>query len=134
MATESVKKEEDAAAAKPEEPEKIHFRCSGCAMVELVDYFGRCPPFVKNLELLEESYVMRDPFSAPPTKLGKRSFTEYFIVIGSNCHFCESQICKDCLIFYKSSSCFPCAEQRLPDFPLEMQSKIRKEILAIKSS
>lgn len=115
------------------EPEKIQFRCSSCLMVELVNYFGKKPPFIKNIELLEDSFVMKDPFTAPPNKhTQKRSFSEYFIVIGSNCTICKNPVCKDCSVFYSKTFCYQCAQSQIHQFPLEVQSKIRKEILAIK--
>lgn len=103
-------------------------------MTESVDYFGKVPPFTKNIEFLEDSYVMRDPFSPPPSKHGSRSFTEYFIVLGTHCVLCRNVVCRDCSLFYKSTFCFPCAESRIKEFPLEIQSKIRKELIAIKKS
>lgn len=116
-----------------DEPVKIQFCCSCCQMSELVHYFGKFPPFTKNLELKEDSYVMKDPFSQPPTKLTQRSFTEYFIVLGTHCKLCDIVICRDCCIFYKCSFCYQCAGENIKDFPLEVQSKIRKELLAIKN-
>lgn len=129
----STSTKEERAKEPPEEPERISFQCSRCAMSELVDYFGRNPPFIRNLELIEDSYVMKDPFTAPPTRHGTRSFTEYFIVIGSNCISCRSTVCKDCSLFYKSTFCYSCAQSQIHKFPLEVQSKIRKEVLAIKN-
>jgi hypothetical protein len=123
----------DQKQAHDDEPEKIQFRCSGCSMVELVNYFGKKPPFTRNIELLEDSFVMKDPFTAPPNKHNqKRSFTEYFIVIGCNCTICQSPVCKDCSVFYSKTFCYECAQSKIHQFPLEVQSKIRKEILAIK--
>ena len=115
------------------EDEKIQFLCKECGMSELVHYYGKSPPFVKNIEFLEDCYVMKDPFSVPPSRHGKRSFTEYFINIGSNCIFCSESFCKDCSIFYSSTFCFRCAYEKVSQFPLEIQSKIRKEYLAIKN-
>lgn len=125
-----VKKEEK---QLPEEPEKINFKCSSCSMSEQVDYFGKNPQFTRNMEFNEDCYVMRDPFTAPPTKYGKRSFTEFFIVVGSHCSMCDSIFCKDCSIFFKNTFCFSCAHSEIKQFPLEIQSKIRKEMLAIKN-
>lgn len=102
-------------------------------MSEDVDYFGKNPPFTKNLQLLEDSFIMKDPFTAPPSRHGKRSFTEYFIVIGSHCAMCKSVVCRDCSLFYKSTFCYACAQSQIHQFPLEIQSKIRKEILEIKN-
>lgn len=129
--TSSVTK--DAENQKEEESERIRFTCSSCAMSELVDYFGKSPPFTRNIELLEESYVMKDPFTLPPSKHGKRSFTEYFIVLGSHCSLCMKIVCKECSLFYKSTFCYPCSKSEVHQFPLEIQSKIRREILAIKN-
>lgn len=113
--------------------EKIAFLCKECSMSELVHYFGKKPPFVKNIEFNEDSYIMKDPFSIPPSRNGKRSYTEYFIVIGSDCVICRSTVCKDCSIFYNNTFCYRCAHERVSQFPLEIQSKIRKEYLAIKN-
>lgn len=114
------------------ETEKINFQCTNCSMSEQVDFFGKSPPFTKNLGLIEDSYIMKDPFNVPPSKYGKRSFTEYFIILGSHCIMCEAVVCKDCSIFYKSTFCYTCAKEEVHRFPLEIQSKIRKEISAIK--
>lgn len=118
--------------AKQDEAEKTNFKCSSCGMTELVDYFGKSPPFTRNVELKEDSYVMKDPFTAPPSKHGQRSFTEYFITLGSHCIMCNSTVCKECSLFYKSTFCYTCAEAEVHRFPLEIQSKIRKEVSAIK--
>lgn len=126
-------KEQQEKPATQEEPEKINFKCKSCAMSEEVDYFGKTPPFTRNIELLEDSYIMRDPFTAPPSRHGKRSFTEFFIVLGSHCTVCDSVMCKDCALFYKNTFCYSCAESKISLFPLEIQSKIRKEIIAIKN-
>ncbi|KAG5670145.1 hypothetical protein PVAND_000427 [Polypedilum vanderplanki] len=113
--------------------EKIPFLCRECKMSELVHYYGSKPPFVRNIEFLEDCYVMKDPFSAPPLKNGKRSYTEYFLVIGSKCKICEEDFCKDCSIFYSNTFCIRCAHSQVSQFPVEIQSKIRKEFLAIKN-
>jgi hypothetical protein len=119
------------AAEQPEQ--KIPFLCRECSMSELVHYFGKKPPFVRNVEFLEDAYIMKDPFSAPPARNGKRSFTEYFLVIGSNCKICESPVCKDCSVFYSNTFCIHCAYAHVSQFPVEIQSKIRKEFSAIKN-
>lgn len=113
--------------------EKIQFLCRECKMSELVNYYGKTPPFVKNLEFLEDAYIMRDPFSVPPSRHGKRSFTEYFINIGADCSLCRESFCKDCSLFYNATFCYRCAYENVAQFPLEIQSKIRKEYLAIKN-
>lgn len=121
-------------AVKQDEIEKIDFKCTACNMFEKVDYFGKSPPFTKNIEFFEDSFIMRDPFTAPPSKHGTRSFTEYFIVLGTICVLCKNVFCRDCSFFFKSTFCFPCAESKINEFPLEIRSKIRKELIAIKTS
>lgn len=115
------------------EQPKIDFTCSSCKMSEKVDYFGKAPPFTKNIEFLEDSYVMRDPFTAPPSRNGTRSFTEYFIVLGSHCRMCSLVVCKDCSVFYSNTFCLICANSEISQFPLEIQGKIRKEVIAMKN-
>lgn len=112
---------------------KIDFLCSRCQMNEKVDYFGKSPPFTKNIEFLEECYIMKDPFTAQPSRNGTRSFTEYFIVLGSHCKMCSLIVCRDCSIYYNFTFCLICAHSEISRFPLEIQSKIRKEMLAIKN-
>lgn len=133
MESATSSKEQPEKPTKEEEPETIKFKCNTCAMSEDVDYFGKNPPFTKNLQLLEDSFIMKDPFTAPPSRHGKRSFTEYFIVIGSHCAMCKSVVCRDCSLFYKSTFCYACAQSQIHQFPLEIQSKIRKEMLEIKN-
>jgi hypothetical protein len=126
------KKGETSKAPEQQPEEKIPFLCTECRMSELVHYYGKKPPFAKNVEFLEDSFIMKDPFSAPPTRNGKRSFTEYFLVIGSRCSICDADFCKDCSIFYSKTFCIRCAHDHVSQFPVEIQSKIRKEYLAIK--
>jgi Cysteine-rich domain len=131
MEIESTKKQKDAIE---DEDKKIQFLCKECKMSELVDYFGsKKPSFVKNVTFDEDTYVMKDPFSAPPSRHGKRSFTEYFIAIGSICALCHESFCKDCSLFFNSTFCYRCSYENVSKFPLEIQSKIRREYLAIKN-
>jgi hypothetical protein len=116
-----------------EETPRFEFKCSSCSMTEKIDYFGKSPPFTKNIEFSEDCYVMKDPFTPQPSRNGTKSYTEYFIVLGSECRICSLVVCKDCSIFYNNTFCLVCANSEISRFPLEIQSKIRKEILAIKN-
>jgi Cysteine-rich domain len=113
------------------EETKIKFLCNECGMSERVHYYGKNPPFVKNIEFLEDTYIMKDPFAPPPTRNGKRSYTEYFLSVGAHCFFCKNSFCKDCSIYFNHTFCFRCAHDRVSQFPLEVQSKIRKGFLEI---
>lgn len=115
---------------KPEEPELIKFVCDLCSLEEMCHYKGKNPYFVKNINFTEDCYVMKDPFSPPPGPDTKKSFTEYFLVLGANCKDCDKTVCKgnECSFFYGHTFCIDCAQIRIKDFPLEIQSKIRKQI------
>lgn len=129
--------EQQAQDLKPDQPaEKIEFKCSSCSCHEFVDYFGKTPPFTKNIEFNEEAYVLKDPFSPAPSKLSQRSYTEYFIVIGVRCRLCEKIVCKSntCSLFYGSSFCLSCAQGNIKDFPVEIQSRIKKEIVKLRDN
>lgn len=116
-------------------PEKIAFYCKECSMSELVHYYGKKPPFVKNVEFLEEVFIMRNPFKMPPSRhFNSSSFTEHFLVIGSKCNLCGLDFCKECSIYYSKTFCVRCAHKHVSQFPLEIQSKIRKEFLSINNS
>lgn len=113
-------------------PPKIQFICENCAFNEACDYKGLQPPFAKKINFLEECYVMQDPFSPPPGKLSDKSNSEYFIVLGADCSSCQKVVCaaSTCSIFYAKTVCLQCAYRLVKDFPLEIQSKIRKLVMA----
>ncbi|KAF7268440.1 hypothetical protein GWI33_018449 [Rhynchophorus ferrugineus] len=50
---------------KDSEKRKQYFECHLCKLKEEFEYFGRNPPFCKNYQLLEDAYVIEDPFTAP---------------------------------------------------------------------
>lgn len=118
----------DVKDAKPslrvDDPE-ILFACRSCTMSETVQYKGTCPPFATNIKLLEDSYVMRDPF-----QLKGRSKPEAFIVIGADCCICDKPVCKDvaCSFFYAKTFCTKCAEENIHRLPKEVQAKYRKQV------
>lgn len=133
---------EPAPEKKPEpepEPEKkpepkIDFKCSVCKFIsEKCDYFGSRPPFARKLQITEASFVMKDPFSPPPS--AGRPNAEYFLVIGAKCTMCEAAVCKssDCSVFYSRTFCRGCALENIKQFPIEMQSKVRKQFNTTKS-
>lgn len=126
---ETLNKDQKQLKPEEEEEQKIQFLCYECGQSELVDYYGRNPPFVKNIEFLEDNYIMKNPFSAPPSRqANNRSFTEFFINIGANCVICKNSYCKDCSLFYSTTFCYRCAIEHVSEFPLELRSKIRKKI------
>lgn len=118
--TEDVKPKKD--------PPKIPFVCKICDFKMPCEYKGKTPRFAKNIQFIEECYVIQDPFSPPPGHLSSKSTCEHFIVMGSDCTYCGRSVCQlnSCSIFYRKTYCSDCAYQLLPTFPVEVQSKIRK--------
>lgn len=110
---------------------KIKFHCSGCDMEEMVHYFGLEPTFVYGLKFNEPTYIMRDPFQAPPPRW--KSKAEYFVALGAHCNLCDQVVCKDneCSFFYIKSYCLDCVKKVAPTFPLDIQQKLRKQLSMI---
>lgn len=107
----------------PGEPSKIdikYFECSTCALRVQFEYFGKNPPWYKNYCLLEEAYVIEDPFSPP--KQNK------IIVLGTHCVKCDRIVCKDstCSIYFEGTYCIKCAKSNLELFPASVQGKLNK--------
>ncbi|XP_017472584.1 PREDICTED: cysteine-rich DPF motif domain-containing protein 1 [Rhagoletis zephyria] len=107
---------------------KILFQCSACCMKEVVHYYGKNPQFVYGLKLLEDSFVMRDPFQ--PTPIRWKPKAEYFIVVGAKCSVCKNVVCKDaeCSFYFTLTYCLSCVESNMNKFPIEAQAKLRKQL------
>nr|KAF6398891.1 cysteine rich DPF motif domain containing 1 [Molossus molossus] len=60
------------------------FECQLCALAAPYSYVGQKPPDTQSVILLEESYVMKDPFT--PDKAG-------FLILGSRCSVCSRLVC-----------------------------------------
>ncbi|XP_054083687.1 cysteine-rich DPF motif domain-containing protein 1 [Zeugodacus cucurbitae] len=107
---------------------KIKFQCTVCNMLEMVHYYGKSPPFVYGLKLLEDSFVLRDPFQPPPMRWKPKA--EYFVIMGAKCTVCENVVCKgaECSFYYTSSYCLACAKKHINRFPIEAQAKLRKQL------
>lgn len=116
----STSKTED----KPEDEKKEvkYFQCATCGLRECYEYYGDNPPFVKNYKLLENSYVIEDPF-VPPKQ-------NEFIILGTHCIQCRKNVCKDpnCSFYYDGTYCLECAKNCSQKFPKNVQEKINKII------
>ncbi|XP_023590390.1 cysteine-rich DPF motif domain-containing protein 1 isoform X4 [Trichechus manatus latirostris] len=60
------------------------FECQLCALSAPYSYVGQKPPNTRSVVLLEESYVLKDPFTADRDK---------FLVLGSRCSVCSRLVC-----------------------------------------
>ena len=60
------------------------FECQLCALSAPYSYVGQKPPDTQAVVLLEESYIMKDPFSSDKAR---------FLVLGSRCSVCSRLVC-----------------------------------------
>nr|XP_059879996.1 cysteine-rich DPF motif domain-containing protein 1 isoform X3 [Delphinus delphis] len=110
------------------------FECQLCALTAPYSYVGQQPPGAQSVaglghsahrhhflsrSLLEESYVMRDPFT--PNK-------DRFLILGSRCSVCGRLVCvgPDCSFFYSKRFCLPCVRENIDAFPQEIQQDLEK--------
>ncbi|KAL7730251.1 hypothetical protein ACLKA6_016517 [Drosophila palustris] len=112
---------------------RIEFHCSSCDMHEMVHYYGTEPPFALGVKFREDSYVMRDPFQAPPPRW--QSKPEFYVALGVNCSLCSKVVCKDstCSFYYTKTYCLPCGSAELKSWPVEAQTRLRKQLAAKQS-
>ncbi len=130
-ASASIQKDEKSKVDDEDEQPKPQFKCQNCDLQEEYDYFGKRPPFANKITFNENCYVMKDPFSPAPEQ-EKSTNSEYFIALGADCAKCNGPICRgpECSFYYLKSYCLSCASAggTLNMFPLEVQSKIRRQI------
>ncbi|XP_071510790.1 cysteine-rich DPF motif domain-containing protein 1-like [Diadema antillarum] len=95
------------------------FECSLCSFTCPYDYYGRKPGFLKSIVLLEEAYVMRDPFTPENRHL----------TVGGSCSVCNRTVCvgKDCSVFYTRRFCVDCVMKNLEEFPKEICQEFSKK-------
>ncbi|XP_042562865.1 cysteine-rich DPF motif domain-containing protein 1 [Clupea harengus] len=96
------------------------FTCETCSLSTPFTYFGQKPPNTRAIVLLEESYVLKDPFSPDREK---------FIVLGSSCTVCSKVVCvgTECSLFYTRRFCLPCVRENLDQFPQQIQVELAKK-------
>lgn len=99
-----------------------YFECSTCNLRVQFEYFGKNPPWYKNFRILEEAYVIEDPFSPP-----KRN---KIIILGSHCIKCNKIVCKDttCSIYFEGTYCIKCAKTNIDSFPSSLKRKLEKTV------
>uniref|UniRef100_A0A452QEF2 Cysteine-rich DPF motif domain-containing protein 1 n=1 Tax=Ursus americanus TaxID=9643 RepID=A0A452QEF2_URSAM len=109
------------------------FTCQLCALTAPYSYVGQKPPDTHSVILLEESYVMKDPFTSDKDR---------FLVLGSKCSLCSRLVCvgpvgklrggRDCAFLSICcgsgpvlGACFPSADSFSPAPNLAVQSSFR---------
>ncbi|XP_006866953.1 PREDICTED: cysteine-rich DPF motif domain-containing protein 1 [Chrysochloris asiatica] len=101
------------------------FECQLCALSAPYSYVGQKPPDTRSVVLLEESYVLKDPFTADRNK---------FLVLGSRCSVCSRLVCvgPECSLFYSKRFCLPCVRENIDAFPREIQRDVEKRKMPAK--
>ncbi|XP_005991367.1 cysteine-rich DPF motif domain-containing protein 1 isoform X2 [Latimeria chalumnae] len=109
-------------SSSEDHPAKGLFECQLCGFATPYSYFGQKPPNARSVVLLEECYVMKDPFT--PDK-GK------FLILGSQCCLCNKLVCvgMECSLFYTKRYCLPCVRENRESFPQEIQMDLEKRRL-----
>ncbi|MBN3318996.1 CDPF1 protein, partial [Atractosteus spatula] len=102
------------------------FTCKFCDFSAPYTYYGQKPPNTRAIVLLEECFVMKDPFS--PNK-------EKFLVLGSHCSLCGKTVCvgTECSLFYTKRFCLSCVREHLEEFPQQIQAELKKKKQAQKT-
>ncbi|XP_041348313.1 cysteine-rich DPF motif domain-containing protein 1-like [Gigantopelta aegis] len=102
-----------------EKKSENQFICSVCNFDTAYNYFGKKPPFAKSLVLLEDAYVMKDPFS---TEGG-------IITLGSHCSLCQKPVClsNECSLFFTKRFCIDCAKLHMSEFPIEIKQELLRK-------
>nr|XP_045009362.1 cysteine-rich DPF motif domain-containing protein 1 isoform X2 [Jaculus jaculus] len=90
------------------------FECQLCTLSAPYSYVGQKPPNTQAIVLLEESYVMKDPFSPDKAK---------FLVLGARCSVCRRL---ECSLFYSKRFCLPCVQENISAFPQEIRQDVEK--------
>ncbi|CAN8212718.1 unnamed protein product [Coccothraustes coccothraustes] len=95
------------------------FRCELCELSALYTYHGQMLPNSYSIVLLEEAYVMKDPFTPDKDK---------FLIIRFHSSLCSRAVCvgTNCSLFYSKSFCLPCVKENLKAFPLVIQEDMDK--------
>ncbi|XP_042849473.1 cysteine-rich DPF motif domain-containing protein 1 isoform X2 [Panthera tigris] len=95
------------------------FKCQLCALTAPYSYVGQKPPDTQSVVLLEESYVMKDPFTSDKGR---------FLVLGSQCSLCSRLVCvgPECSLFYSKRFCLPCVRENIDAFPWEIRQDLGK--------
>ncbi|CAB0043708.1 unnamed protein product [Trichogramma brassicae] len=94
------------------------WKCKYCSLEEYYDYKGMKPPFAKHLKMLEDCYIIKDPFSI--------SNKCEVLVLGANCSICKCSCCMECSIYYYKRFCKSCAIKNSHCFPSKLNDKIKQ--------
>ncbi|EUB58956.1 hypothetical protein EGR_06175 [Echinococcus granulosus] len=107
---------------KSHPPAEGVFKCSKCQFSVKFDDKGSRPRYLKpDIVLLEDGYIMRDPF----VDGGSGG-----IIIGADCCVCDESVCvsPECSFFYAKRYCRDCATKNLDHFPEEIHKELLRNL------
>lgn len=109
-------------------PPQIPFVCHLCDMHQICDYYGNHPPFAPTNKFSEDCFIKKDPFEPHPGS--SKPSAEYLLVLGANCDRCGQPTCRspNCSVYYRKTVCLMCAQLVIKEYPIEIQTKIKKKI------
>ena len=110
------------------------FECRVCRARHRFDYFGRRPPWCATVTFLEEAYVMRDPFVAPPRD---RKSARSPLCLGAPCRLCGRAVCSlpSCSLFYAVRMCRTCLTPAVVrQLPAQVQAIIKRDMAASRAA
>lgn len=128
--------------AEQEAIEPKVFQCSLCPFYATYDRYGskyldessapttqnsknkREPSFTINL--LEDVYLLRDPFVAVKDQDKGDQSKVPSVIIGATCSVCSRPVCMhaDCSVFYTRRFCLPCLARYQDEFPREILDEV----------
>ncbi|XP_025021009.1 cysteine-rich DPF motif domain-containing protein 1 [Python bivittatus] len=96
------------------------FECELCGLTAPYSYYGQQPPNAYSVTLLEDCYVIKDPFTPEKDRI---------LILGAQCSLCHKRVCvgPDCSLFYSKRFCLPCVNSHINEFPLEIEEDLKKK-------
>ncbi|NXD96710.1 CDPF1 protein, partial [Chaetorhynchus papuensis] len=89
------------------------FKCELWELSAPYTYYGQMPPNSHLIVLLEEAYIMKDPFT--PDRISSSSLGLIAVCVA-----------EQCVLFYSKRFHLPCVKEKLKAFPLEIQEDVDK--------
>ncbi|NXS27592.1 CDPF1 protein, partial [Pomatostomus ruficeps] len=104
------------------------FECELCELSALYTYYGQTPPNSRSVVLLEEAYVMKDPFTPDKDKFliaeSHRSLGSRAVCVGAVAS--KTSCFNNFFFLHTPRFCLPCVKENLKAFPLEIQENMDK--------
>lgn len=102
-----------------------NMKCSECILSYPYDYFGRRPPFAPDFTFLEESFLIKDPFSD--------LMANSVLCVGGVCGLCEQIVCSSqrCSLFYSVRICGKCVRGNIDNVKEKLPRELGSQVEAL---